>query len=304
MSWIRKCTLVVSTGSDGLDLSQLRIEFKVRQFDYNAPNTAVIRVWNLADETARQVQEEFERVTLQAGYEDEGFGIIFDGTIKQVIRGRANAKDKYVEIMAADGDLAHNFALVNKTLKAGSTPKQRAAAIAEATSKYDVKMGDDQHLTGGILPRGRVLFGLPPHHLDNLGETTGTTWTIQDGKIEARPLRGTPNNEAIVLTAQTGLVGVPEATNNGIEIVALLNPRIKVWTKLQIDNESIRTLTARENVGYPNYTSFTFPARTADDGIYRAIVVDHEGDTRGQPWYTLITALDIDKSTSEVKPYG
>ena len=47
-------------------------------------------------------------VMLQAGYENGAYGIIFSGTILRIRTGRESATDTFLEIMAADGDIAFN----------------------------------------------------------------------------------------------------------------------------------------------------------------------------------------------------
>jgi hypothetical protein len=110
--------LVLTTETEGLDL---RMTFECRQTDGLTPNTAIIRVYNLSDDTAKSVVKEFNKVTLQAGYITGNYGIIFKGTIKQFKRGRESATDTYLDIFAADGDIAHNQAVINTTLPVGST---------------------------------------------------------------------------------------------------------------------------------------------------------------------------------------
>ena len=82
--WIRKVGLVVSNGpgSDGIDLSNMRIKFRTFQADLpSTPNHVEIRIYNLSDDTANKVQKEFTSVHLDAGYEGGSYGVIFDGTI-------------------------------------------------------------------------------------------------------------------------------------------------------------------------------------------------------------------------------
>ena len=38
--------------------------------------------------------------------------------------------------------------------------------------------------------------------------------------------------EAVVLTAETGLVGAPEQTNDGIKVRCLLNPRLRIGGRI------------------------------------------------------------------------
>ncbi|MGC8165472.1 hypothetical protein ACP3WT_28400, partial [Salmonella enterica] len=68
--------------------------------------------------TRQRIEQEFTRIVLQAGYAGN-YGIIFDGSVKQVRRGRENQTDTYLDITAADGDSAYNFAVVNTSLAAG-----------------------------------------------------------------------------------------------------------------------------------------------------------------------------------------
>lgn len=306
--YLRKCTLIVSTGTKGLDLSDLRIVFRVNGADVQSPNTASIRIYNLSDTTAQQIQKEFTAVTLQAGYQTGNYGIIFAGTIKQVKRGKENATTTFVEILAADGDLAYNYSTVATSLAAGASIDDQVKAIAAATAGNGVTQGDTSAMaaTGGILPRGKVLFGMARDQMRNLSVTTGTRWSIQNGKIIAIPLTGYLPGQAVVLNSKSGMIGVPEATEDGIKVKCLLNPMIRIGTRIQINNVDINSTTVKEQ-GFPQYTSLNFPATVTNDGFYRVLVCEYEGDTRGQPWWSDLTCLAVDSSApvnSSVKAAG
>jgi hypothetical protein len=61
---LRRCSLIVSdTSGNGLDLSNLRVKFTVEQADLSTarPNTAIITVYNLADETVANVINEYSQ---------------------------------------------------------------------------------------------------------------------------------------------------------------------------------------------------------------------------------------------------
>lgn len=315
--WLRKIGLVVlqsqfggggagdqgpvpsGTDRSGLDLSAMRIKFKVLAMDVDTPPTAVIRVYNLSDDTANRVQKEFQDVILQAGYEGGSFGQIFTGTIKQFRRGKEDATSKFLYIMAADGDAAYNFGVVSKSLAAGASPKQQIEAITQQTAAKGLASGTipAELGTGGTLPRGKVLFGLARDRLTDIAATTNYSWRIVGGKVEFTKLTGYKSGEAVVLNAATGMISMPEATVGGIHVRALLNPRIIVGGRIQIDNASINQLTVKEQ-GFPRHTDLTFPAATTEDGFYKVLVVEHFGDTQGQQWYSDITALAIDASAA------
>jgi hypothetical protein len=94
---------------------------------------------------------------LQAGYEGGSYGAIFNGSIKQVRRGRDNPTDTYLEILAADGDVGRNFGIVNTTLAAGVIPADQLAATIKA---IDLPAGFTPDLPKTALSRGKVLYGM------------------------------------------------------------------------------------------------------------------------------------------------
>lgn len=320
----RKWQLLFSNGEVVIDLSELHLRFEVRQSDVQTPNTCFVRVYNLSDSTLRQVYglaakdlnnaagPEYSQVTLQAGYENGNYGVVFSGTVKQLRNGKETNVDTFLDILASDIDLPYNFAVLNQTLAPGVTPAQQLEAIARgqnAVGADPIALGELANLTGGVLPRGKVLYGMSKDEWWNIGTTTGTTIFVDNGTLQALPLTGYLPSEAVVLTSATGVVGVPELTQNGLEVTCLLNPKIRVGTRIQLDNASI-TSTAVLNRGAAGagiLNDLAFFANTSADGTYRVAAVDYEGDTRGEPWYSRITALSVDLSTApsnSVKKFG
>jgi len=325
--------LVVSAASpasaqNGIDLSQFRIQFSVAAMDTDAPPTARIRVFNLAKSTVQKIQNEFQNVTLQAGYQNGNFGVIFQGSIVRVRAGRLpNAVDSFVDIMASNWDAYYNFAMVSATLKAGANPQAVVDAVQSGVNNTPVatdkalqgnpnalaaqfKFGyiPDSFKSGGTLPRGKVMFGLARQYITRLAESQNCVWSIgPDGKVNITKKDGVLPGKAVVLTSQTGMIGVPEATQQGIEVKSLLNPLVQCGTQLKIDNASITTTANKAMLGYPSIGSLAFFANTNADGNYRAIVVEHAGDTRSpadEGWVTSITALSLDPSSGKVQNYG
>lgn len=314
--WLRKASLIVAAGDNGLDLSELRIKFRVTQSDEESPNTALIRVYNLSEDTVRTITGrtpvEYTRVIFQAGYENAAFGVIFDGTIIQFRRGKENAVDSYLDILAAESDEQYNFGVCNATVAAGSTAQDRAKIVAQ---QMGLDLGDASALaSGGILPRGKVLWGMGRALMRDEAQTAGATWSIQDGKINVVPLAGYLPGEAVVLSSLTGMVGIPEQTEQGVRARCLLNPKLRIGGLVQIDNASInqtsqadlrasgfpvRNLDAGQ-VPFDRYAGVQMLADVTRDGFYRLYVVEYFGDTRGQDWYSDLTALAVDKSSGKV----
>lgn len=296
----RKCTLTVANaGANGLDLSALRIKFRVIQSDNQTPNHANIRVFNLSDATAKKVQKEFTLVTLQAGYQAGPFGVLFTGTIKQVRRGRINPTDTYLDILAADGDQGYNFGTVNTALKAGWTTTDVAAA---ARKGLNVDAGYTPQPPNAAAVRGKVLYGMARDTVRDLANTQQWAWSIQNGKLQMVPITSYVPGTVVVLTGQTGMIGLPEQTEGGIAAKCLINPNIRIGTLVQINNASIqRAFLGGLNLNTPGRLE-NLPGllpTVTDDGFYRVYVAEHSGDTRDLEWYSDLTCFAVDRSAAQ-----
>jgi len=302
--YIRRCNLIVADAKgNGLDLSNLRIVFKVKKTDAQTPNIAEIRVYNLSAETASQIKKEFSSVLLQAGYESN-YGTIFAGNIKQVRLGRENGTDSYIDIAAGDGDEAYNFAVVNTTLSSGSTQQDQINSAANSMSGKSVKQGSITGVDSNKLPRGKVMYGMARDYLRQSALATETSWSIQDGKIQFVKLTGILPSQAVLLNSKSGLVGTPEQTNDGITVKCLLNPQLKIAGRVKIDQENIAEAklpdTSKKDV-------VNKPVAIEEDGLYRLLAVEHSGDTRGNDWYSNLVCLGIDATlpaNKQVKKNG
>lgn len=295
MTWqrqyLRACKLIVSTaGGSGLDLSGLHIKFTIKKADAQTPNTAEIRIYNVAETTVARIRGEFSRVVLQAGY-DANLGVIFDGNIKQVRFGRENGTDSYIDIAAGDGDDAYNYAVVNTTLAAGASQRDQIVAAAGSMEDRGVKTGHIGDTGTAKLPRGKVMYGMARDYMRQSAEASDTSWSIQDGKLQLVPMTGVLPNQAVVLNSKTGLVGQPEQTNDGIKVRCLLNPMLRIGGRVRINEKDV-ALAKLENTSKD--APANKPANISADGFYRLLVVEHTGDTRGNDWYSDLICLDID----------
>jgi hypothetical protein len=275
------------------------IEFKVRRGDIQTPNTLDARIWNLSPKTANKIStREFTQVALQAGY-DGNFGLIFRGVIKQVRIGRVDGKDSYVDITAADGDELYNYAPISDTMAAGSTVEDLIARILQNCQQLALK----QTITQGYKPelpasgriRGRVLYGMSKDELRDICAAYNIKWSIQDGKLVLIPLTSYIPGKPVVVSSRTGLIGVPEQTQNGIECRVLLNPQIKIGQLIQLEGDINR---ARLGVGInANVQNQTLQntSKIAASGQYYVMYAEHAGATRSpQPWYSDLVCLAVD----------
>ena len=297
--YLRAVSLVVGTaGGSGLDLSALRVEFTVTHPSVQTPKLLVARVSNVAKSTAATVHAEFTRVSLSAGYQG-AIGLLFQGAIRQTKYGRSSPTDTYLDIIAADGDKAYSTGFVNQVLAAGWTAADVFREIVTAGAPLGLTAGTPPPVTvRGIRPK--VLFGPIRDICRNLAASTGTSWSITDGALNFTPLQvaAVPSQQAIVLSPSTGLIGIPHQTIDGVEATCLLNPQIKAGSYVTIDKSLIAA--AQVDVSYsamqggnlsPDGKSVIGVSPT---GTYYVDYVEHFGDTRGGPWYSVISCHAAD----------
>jgi hypothetical protein len=295
--YLRQCTLLISNkAGQALDLSQLRIKFNVKMTGTSTPNTADIRVYNIEENQAYQIQKEFTKVVLQGGYQ-ANFGVVFQGNIKQVLVGRESATDTYIDIIAGDGDLAYNFAIVNRTLAKGSLPTDQVnTASAAMTATGGTTLLAPTNMPQTQLPRAKVMYGAANKYMKQVGKNTKHSWSIQNGQIQFVPINGYLKGEAVVLTSKTGMVGTPQQTNIGVNIKCLMNPLIRVGGRVQINNKSIAGY--KINLDVPGSPA-NIPAPLRADGMYYVWTIGHSGDTRGNdPWYTDLICIATSVSSN------
>lgn len=297
---MRRFQLLVGSQQKTFDLSDFHCRFEITQSDTFSPNGMVARIYNLDDSTINAIwgsngaRSEYTQVAIQAGYVDGPYGLIFNGTVKQLGRGRENSVDTYLEIFASEFDVPYTFDVVNQTLEGPLSPQAQLQATAAATGQT---VDSDTSITGGTLPRGKVQFGMSHRYFRDLGQTTGTIITMVGGKLTVIPLTGYLPAEVVVLNSQTGLVGIPETTQNGVMAVCLLNPKVRIGSRIQIDNKTLNQSVVTDPSAFGGQ-QFPLIATVAADGIYRVAVVEYEGDTRGAAWYSRVTALSVDPSSA------
>lgn len=299
----RQCSLIVGDSSgNGMELSALRVTFVVNKADVQTPAHAIIRVYNPNPDTVRTVQQEYARVALQAGYEGN-FGLIFSGGVRQVRHGRENQTDTFMEIVAQDGDTAYNFATMGQhngtgTLAAGWKQDDLHGLILQALDPYGVTQGYTPTFGGPAMPRAKVCYGMARDYLRTLADSCGTSWHVADGALNMVPLSATLPGEAIDVNRNTGMVGMPQQTLNGITVRSLLNPKIKHGGQIKLDNASIQL--AQLSVAY----GATNPFPSLDtNGLYKVYAITMHGDTRGQEWYSDIICAGVDATAPLSGPY-
>lgn len=301
--WKRKVQVVIGKKGTGLLVENLRISFEVAKTVESAPNVAVIKIYNLHPDNEAKIKNEFDEVLLNAGY-DGAMQLVFRGNIKHVYRYR-KGNDYITEIEGGDGDKDFRKAVMNETLAAGTMTSQlvdRAVGTFKGTggtTKGTVQVTERARI------RGKVISGNTRDVLHDVARETGANWSIQDGQLTIVGANSTLPGEAIVIRADTGMLGAPEINDKGIVVKCLMNPMLKVNGAIKLDNNGIKakrvkaqalaTKREKQETNSPLGRENEQLVRLDPDGVYKVLKLTHKGDNRGQDWVSEIECIGLDQ---------
>ncbi len=284
-----------ASGGDSTINETIRIVFRTRQVSVSSRGSMDVIVYNLRIADIKQVQL-YNQVELRAGYKTGRYGTIFKGTIIYFKIGREQTLvDTYLMIRAQDGDIPYNMATVMLSHSAGTSLKTVVNAVAKTITDLGATLGKVVGVAEGTLLRARVSVGQSLDVLLNHNQTfiQNATLNIFDPKLDFTI------GDTVKYDSLHGLVGMPEATSNGVEFTALINPTLQVRGTVIIDQKDINQFAPGDTSGEDTGGGFgvfgpgigvqTWFANTAADGRYTVLKVEHEGDSRGKPWYSHVT---------------
>lgn len=295
----RHVQVIIGKGGKGLMVENLRVQFEVVKDHQSAPNSATIKIFNLNDQHQAQIRTEFDDVILNAGYEGAE-AVLFRGNIRHVYRYREK-NDWIVELDCGDGDRDFRGAVVNETLAAGVTDTQLVERVCGSFSS--TKKGATKGIGSTKRLRGRVISGNARDVLNDLSKQHDCSWSIQNGQLQIVKANGVLDSEAILVNAETGMIGAPEQDDKGIKVKSLLNPLYQINGRIKLDNDNIKrkkqkigeTAKTKETVNQSPDTSKN-PARLDPDGFYKIYKLTHKGDNRGAEWETLVETVSMDSA--------
>lgn len=268
--------LVVNPG--GINLHDMKIEFSISKGLSSSANSAEISIYNLTESHRNGMGKEFDAITLEAGYippgDDGNVGIIFKGAVRDV-EHRREGPDIITTISCGDGDKALRRATISKSYKKGTPVKEVVEDIYKELEKEGVKRGEwkfPEDVEKKTFKRPYAACGSCAREMDTIGRGNGFYWSLQNETMEIIPGDGFIG-DVVLLTPQTGMIGTPAITDNGVRVSALLNPAIRPNRRIKIISETLNM--------------------NAADGIYRVSEVTYSGNNMDGEFRVDITCESI-----------
>ena len=260
----RRWKLDISNDQETLSIEQLRVAFEIDKTINEKPNPAKIQVWNLnRDHINQLLSQDYKKVALSVGYGE--LRQIYAGDITKT-RIQREGLDFVLTLECSDGHQAYTQSRAKTTLKAGATDKQIVEELQKTMPK--VQSGAIDVPNQRKLPRGRVLNGNSRDILTKIARNNKADWSIQDGSLIFLPKDKVLNDDAVLISQDTGMINAPEQTDEGLELTCLLNPALQIGGLVKV--ESI--------IEYFN-------------GEYKIVKLAHSGDGIGGDWHSKLTVV-------------
>jgi hypothetical protein len=235
--WKRDLSVTLSGKGGSLTVENLKISFDGTKTLGSKQNQFTVDIWNLIPSHRKQLGDEFDKIEVRAGYKELNPGVIFSGNIRDVTNtleedGGLNVKS---HLECGDGDKGFNQGAISKTFPAKTKPKDMVKAVLKTMPEIDagpLRGLDDLPET----KRPVSIFGWSFRQLDTFARQYGFYWSVQNGKAQTMK-RDEALDDVIVLSKQTGVVGVPDQTDKGIKVKCLLNPRLLPGRQIDVRSD-------------------------------------------------------------------
>lgn len=263
---------VTITGKEGSTVIEgLSISFSAKKTIGSAPNEGEVTIYNLDKTTMAKLGNELDYIKVEAGYQGSEIGVIFEGSIRDVEVNQEDA-DIAVKITAGDGDEGIRNGVKSKTYPKGARPQDIVNDIVGDMPK--VSKGESKGLDSlPVFKRPVTVYGHCSSELNKLGSQLNFFWSIQNGSFEAVTNKETIG-EIIIISRETGMVGIPEVTDKGVKFKALMNPHLA-------PNRKVRVISAFLDEGLERDKQDTHDG----GGEYRITTANIAGSNRSEDFY-------------------
>ena len=261
----RRYKLHIGSEAEGISIDNLRISFEFQKSIDKKPNEGEFSIYNLNPSNRRRILSgEFKNISFALGYNE--LRLVYIGRIIKAVQTRSGL-DWMIKLECADGDTDYAKAYSALTIAAGSTDQDIIEKAA--TSFSETKIGTIDYTQIRPLPRAKVLFGNTRDILTQVVRNTGSDWSIQDGELVVLPPDKVLDDQAILLSMNTGMISTPEQTDEGLQVQCLINPALKIGGMVRV-------------------------ASTIDpvyDGDYKNVRISYKGDTHSDTWQNELTLI-------------
>lgn len=277
----------VSVGPSGsetaIGVDGLRVSFTVKKTSKRTTNKCTVEIYNISNESYNKISDNsLENILiLNAGYagSSDFEKVLFAGNIVDV-----HKESKYPDIVTVI-ECADSIPQINRSIsyKAGTTARKILDDIVKLfpvanRNKVEIPNIDDLEYGNGFSDSGKL-----SDILTQIADALNLEWSVQNNELKIIKKNGDDGTRGILLTNETGLIGLPEK-NNDIAISGQKDKKYAGWKVkclLQPQLEPNGIIEIRSN----EITGNTF---------FKVVSVSHSGDNYGNDWFSESDVIDYE----------
>ena len=264
--------------SDGLDIS-----FDIIKDLNQTTNKCKLLIRNLTATTAKKLEREDSVCILEVGYsEDIGLRRIFIGNVL-TCHSKIDGTERITELEIADGHIAVRDTNVALSYERNVSRKKAIDDVAKDMGLL-VKYADDCEFT--VFASGFSFIGKGRNCLDKVCEGCGLNWSIQNNTLQIIRDGGTNKPRAILLSAESGLIGFVERIVKGPKRTA---------KKKKSDKKEKKAGWKLTSLLQPTLSPGDLVKIETKDvtGWFKIESLRHTGQYRGNDWFTEMEVYEI-----------
>ena len=180
----------------------VRIGFDIKRDNASEPSQGTVKIYNLSASSRAWLQAEGLQIRVEAGY-GETLRSLFLGDIADVWHQKQGV-DWISTVEGGDGEASYRDARIAFS---GAPGISRRRVFDELARSLSVPTGYVASIADTAYRTGVTLAGSARQYLDDLCDELGLRWSIQDGALQVIEAAGATAEEAMVVSASSGLVG-------------------------------------------------------------------------------------------------
>jgi len=264
------------------DPEPLQITFETYQTIQQGFWYCDIVIYNLNSPLEQQVLLQGMTVTLDAGYQGQPYGTIFKGSLLQPLWERENGTDDKLTLHCVCGLVEVNNNFIAQTIAGGLSQRQIVAQMA-AACHFPLDSSNVDELSSSKQTRASTYFGQPGEFFQDIADFNNANLWFSNMAVNIRNLRQQTEIPTLSYGPDSGLIGTPKQTQDGVVMTVNLDARVQLMTQVQLQEGVIISQLPRNIPSYPTILDA--------NGLYIVGAVKHFGDSRGNSWDTEITGF-------------
>jgi hypothetical protein len=222
----------------------LHISFSCERADTDSSNTAKVSIWNLNAQHLAELNKDDCVVVLKAGY-GTTMPLIFTGVVT-FAKTSKDGSDVVTQVELVDDRVELRDTYVSVSYSGSVNCKK---LIEDTASQMGLTLSFSYNATFKDIPNGYSYVGPARNVLTKACDTSGLTWSINNGVLQVKKPGDTMSRQVYELSADTGLINTPERVQisdssdgyeHGWDVEFLMNASINVDDYVYLNSSYVK----------------------------------------------------------------